>query len=191
MKDYAFAEQLSLYDLFPAEESEKSGRPLDVNCLLHAVASEARAAGIPISDKISPRVQINRRATGRFGACIRRPDGSFVIELSDRLVTAPELSCRQTLAHELLHTCYGCQNHKKRWHTYADKMNEAYGYRIMRTDTPEALGVEMDKSEKYVAVCVACGMEFPRTRRSRLISHPEYYRCSKCGGKLRVKRTGF
>ena len=34
-------------------------------------------------------------------------------------------------------------------------------------------------------------MEFPRTRRSRLISHPEYYRCSKCGGRLRVRRVGF
>ena len=191
MKDYALAGQLSLYDLFPAEESERAGRPLNVNGLLSAVAAEARAAGIPISDNISPRVQINRRATGRFGACIRKPDGSFVIELSDRLVTAPELSCRQTLAHELLHTCYGCQNHKKRWHSYADKMNAAYGYRIARTDTPEALGVDMDKSEKYVAECVKCGMEFPRTRRSRLISHPEYYRCSKCGGRLRVRRVGF
>lgn len=175
--------QISLYG---APEERRHALPVDA--LLQEVIAQARALHIPVSEHILPHVRINKRAMGRFGACFaNRRDGTFLIEISDVLVTAAEQACRQTLAHEVLHTCYGCQNHKKRWHHYADMMNTAYGYRIKRTDSPERLGVERKDVVRYLVRCTSCGMEVPRARRSRLVAHPEEYRCAKCGGHLKVK----
>lgn len=164
---------------------------LDVDALLREVIAQAKAIHIPVSEYINPCVRINSRATGRFGACFsNKKDGTFLIEISDILVTAPREVCCQTLAHEVLHTCYGCQNHKKRWHHYAQMMNEAYGYRIERTDTTERLGIEgKSKIVRYIVRCEKCAAEIPRSKRSRLVEHPEHYRCAKCGGHLTVKKV--
>ena len=71
--------------------------------LLSAVYKEAILAGIPVSDNIEKKVAVNTRAKKRFGMCTLK-DGVYTIELSSRLLTAPEICCRQTLAHELIHT---------------------------------------------------------------------------------------
>ena len=153
----------------------------DFNGLLARVAAQARALDLPISPHIDPEVAINRRAA-RFGCCRRRGEG-YQIELSDRLLEAGERACCQTLAHELLHTCPGCQNHGPRWRGYAQQMNAAYGYHIARTDTCAALGIPDLAPARYVVVCNRCGMEYRRVRASRLVQHPEHYRC-RCGGTL-------
>lgn len=158
--------------------------------LLEKVKKEAEKAGIPISKKIDPHIEVNTRAKTRFGRCIKR-DGGFVIELSSVLLDAPEFSCRQTIAHELIHTCHGCMDHGDRFKYYAAKMNKAYGYNIRRTNSPEEMGVKDRSSEqaKFMIICRSCGKEFPRTRRSALTDHPSRYRC-KCGGELHKTETG-
>ena len=153
--------QLSLY-------SARKREILPVDLLLQKVIAQAKALNIPVSEHINPSVRINKRATGRFGACFaNKRNGTFLI---------------------VLHTCYGCQNHKKRWHRYADMMNQAYGYTITRTESPERLGVEGKNVVRYVVECTQCGAEIPRARRSRLVEHPEDYRCAKCGGQLALKK---
>ena len=173
------------------EQGEEAGQPgdlLPVDTLLQSVIAQARALRIPVSEQIQPHVRINRRATGRFGACFaNRRSGTFQIEISDVLLTATEEACRQTLAHEVLHTCYGCQNHKKRWRHYAELMNRAYGYTIARTDSPERLGVAKKTVVRYIVRCTRCGAEIARARRSRLVDHPEDYRCARCGGRLALR----
>lgn len=154
----------------------------DFDTLLAQVAREARALAIPISPQVNPHVQVNRRALSRFGCCYQRKDG-FLIELAESLLVAPERSCRQTLAHELLHTCPGCRNHGALWRSYAQQMNQAYGYEITRTGTHQALGVPDPRPVRHLVVCRVCGMEFRRTRASALVCHPERYRC-RCGGQL-------
>ena len=155
----------------------------DFDALLSAVAEQARALGIPVSDRVDPHVRVNRRAVTRFGCCIRR-EGGYLIELTERLLEAPEGACRQTLAHELLHTCPGCRDHGVRWKAYAGQMNAAYGYTISRTGTCDQLGVEDIRPIRHLVVCTKCGRQFPRARRSPLVAHPERYRCA-CGGTLR------
>lgn len=155
----------------------------DFDALLVRVLAQARALGIPVSDRIAPHVGVNRRAVTRFGCCKRRGK-DFQIELSERLLRAPEGACLQTLAHEALHTCPGCENHGARWKGYAGRMNTAYGYAIARTGTCQDLGVEDARVARYQLVCTRCGAEFSRTRLSPLVRHPERYRC-KCGGTLR------
>ena len=68
-------------------------------------------------------------------------------------------------------------------------MNCAYGYAIARTDSPERLGVENKRVVRYLVRCGGCGAEIPRARRSRLVEHPEEFRCAKCGGTLTVERV--
>ena len=99
------------------------------------------------------------------------------------MLGAEEKAVMQTLAHEVLHTCYGCSNHGARWKGYAARMNAAYGYEIARTDSCEKLGVPDTKKVRYLLVCTKCGAQIRRSRRSPLVDHPERYRC-RCGGAL-------
>lgn len=153
----------------------------DCDALLGEVMAQAKALGIPISREIEPRVRINRRAASRFGCC-RYQGGKYTIEVAGRVAEGPAESCREILAHEVLHTCYGCRNHGKRWKGYAQKMNSVYGYHIARTSTNEELRLE-EGACKYLLRCRECGAEFKRLRASSLTRNPERYRC-KCGGRL-------
>lgn len=156
-----------------------------LNELLREVEEQARAVGIPISGRVLPQVAVNRRAKQRFGCCKRLSNGDIQIELSLHTLSAEEKEIKQVLAHELLHSCYGCMNHQKRWKSYAERMNRAYGYMISRTDSVERLGIEQQKPKpKYRLVCTRCGAEITRMKRSRLITDTELYRC-RCGGELK------
>lgn len=155
----------------------------NINKLLAEVITQARAIKIPVSEFILPEVVINSRATTRFGCCKKKGE-HYIIEVTDRLLDAPESSCRRTLAHEILHTCWGCRNHGARWKEYAKRMNEGFGYFITRTETCERLGVENKKTDRHLVVCTKCGAEFRRSRESKLTKKPELYHC-KCGGALR------
>ena len=156
--------------------------------LLARVIAQARAIKIPVSDRVCPQVRLNRRARTRFGCCIRK-DGAYMIELSARLAReGTEDAILQVLAHEVLHTCYGCSNHGKRWKSYAAKMNATYGYHISRTDKFEDFGLEDDRPVRYWVVCTRCGRRIPRMKRSPLIDHPERYRC-QCGGTLKIENN--
>ena len=154
--------------------------------LLAQVLDEARALSIPVSAHIEPHVEVNGRARTRFGCCLAR-NGRYTIQLSARLLEGPDWACRQTLAHEVLHTCPGCANHGPRWKEYARRMNEAYGYAITRTAPSEALGLPLAESQaKHLLVCTRCGAAYPRMRASALVRHPQRYRC-RCGGTLRLE----
>ena len=156
-----------------------------LDALLAKVIAQARQAGIPVSPSIDPRVRINRRARTRFGCCIQK-NGRYYIELASQLLGAEEQAVCQVLAHEVLHTCSGCRNHGALWRSYAGRMNAAFGYTISRTGTCGELGVPDLRPVRHLVVCTRCGQEFPRTKASPLVLHPERYRC-KCGGTLLCK----
>lgn len=159
----------------------------DCDALLGEVMEEAGRLGIPFSPKIEPKVGINTRAVTRFGCCKLR-QGTYYIEVARTVAEGPEKSCREVLAHELLHTCPGCRNHGTKWKDYASRMNRAYGYAIRRVTTNASLGVQGVREPKYVLRCERCGAEIPRFRASALTRHPERYRC-RCGGAL-ILRAG-
>lgn len=160
----------------------------DFDHLLKVVTSEARKAGVPVSAQIDPHIVINTRAKKRLGQCRKEKNG-FVIELSARLLDAPEKSCRQTIAHELIHTCPGCMNHGDRFRKYAYIMNTCWGYDISRTADPGKLGIksaeEQNRQAKYVIVCQSCGARVYRMKKTAVTEHPERYRC-RCGGRLSI-----
>ncbi|MBN7773316.1 SprT-like domain-containing protein [Clostridium aminobutyricum] len=168
---------------------------MEINQLFGEVLEEAAALGIPFSRNIHQKVIINKRAKSRFGCCKKIKCGlktEFEIELSHRLLCCDKKLIKQTLAHELLHTCPRCDNHGSIWKAYAQKWNTAFGYQIKRTGSAEELGLEKNLAsrplkENYIVVCKNCGAKIARTRLSPVIKYPHHYRC-KCGGNLqRVK----
>lgn len=157
-----------------------------LDSLLAEMAESLRELGIPLSSHISPAVLVNSRAKRRLGCCYYR-DGVYVIEVSSGLLEQPE-RLRQTLAHELLHTCRGCRNHGEKWKAYAAEVNGALGYSIQRLAPAEGESQEPLRQEKlrYILECQSCGAKIYRSRMSKAVKYPWRYRC-KCGGKL--KRT--
>lgn len=158
----------------------------DFNTLLQIVIAEAKAIKIPVSEHIQPNVIINKRAKKRFGQCIIENE-SYTIELSEKLLNVPEQSCKQTIAHEIIHTCKGCQNHGTLFMHYAEQMNQRYGYHIKRTNSCEEMGIAREQTEKpvkYIVLCEKCGVQIKRERYSNVIADPSHYRC-RCGGTLK------
>lgn len=157
--------------------------------LLQKVIKEARDLGIPVSENIDTEISVNHRAKSRFACCRQTKliaGYSYTIEVSDIIFQCRESDIREILAHEVLHTCKGCQNHGMRWKSYGEKMNKRYGYHVKRTSTYEELGLTGNRPKrniKYKITCQTCGKIFERQRRSKLVTNTKQYRCS-CGGKL-------
>ena len=156
----------------------------ELDSLMAELCSALRELGIPLSGHIEPRVQVNARAKRRLGCCILK-NGIYTVEVSASLLDQPEL-LRQTLAHELLHTCWGCRNHGTRWKAYAARAGGALGCSIERTVKLEGEPQERLRREevKYVLECQACGAKIERFRMSKAVKSPWRYRC-RCGGALK------
>ena len=135
---------------------------------------------------------INTRAKCRWGQCRRGSTDIFDISISHRLLQDDvlDVAAKGTIIHELLHTVDGCSGHKGKWKLFAEKVNRAYPqYNIKRTTTSAEKGLEELKriyQKNYKIVCSGCGCYWYRQKASRLVQHPEKFRCGKCGGKLKV-----
>lgn len=161
------------------------------NDLLKEVISEATALNIPISNNINPTITINTRAKGRFGQCKKR-SGNYLIEISEHLTQAENKYIKQTLAHEVLHTCPNCMNHGRAWKAYAKRMNMKYGYEISRTNSCSNMGITSPRIEraKYTITCQTCGSKTYKQRECRVIRIIDRCHCGKCGGnKLTVQKN--
>lgn len=142
---------------------------------------------IPAADRITKLI-INGRTRRRFGKCTREKNG-YAIELSQHLLSADDTAVETVILHELLHTCPGCMNHGSKWKSYAERLNQKYGYHIKSVSTYDAFGLEDPGSRetvKYMVVCTECGAEYPRKRKCSLVENVDRYRCGKCGGKLEI-----
>ncbi|WP_255882869.1 MULTISPECIES: SprT-like domain-containing protein [unclassified Ruminococcus] len=157
--------------------------PLD-NILSETIRT-AKAAGIPVSDRIIPNVAVNTRRKTILGTCEKQKNGYYKIVVSLIAIEAGEKEIRNVIAHEVLHTCKGCSNHGELWKSYAERLGGIIGQEIKRTGKPEN-AEKIRKSAPYVLICTKCGREFHRFKRSNLVNHPEYYKCT-CGGKIKPK----
>lgn len=134
--------------------------------------------------------EINTRAKHRWGQCKRVSStlNCFTININCMLLDEKnsEQALIDTLMHELLHTCKGCFNHKNEWKRLAEKVNEIYNYNIKRTYSEVDYEIETEDvaEPKYKIQCTGCGQVFTRQRKSKVVAHPENYRCYDCGGEL-------
>lgn len=157
----------------------------DLQIIAAQCMRELDVLGIKYGEVIS--FEINTRAKKRWGQCKRIYGNKYSINISYRLLEddTPMVSLKNTIIHELLHTCKDCMNHGENWKRQADKVNRAYGYGIKRCNSAEEKGVkelpEESKKIKHRFVCKGCGQTIDRMRESRFTKYHTYYRCGRCG----------
>lgn len=155
----------------------------ELDGLMAELGRELKELGVPVSNRLLPGVKVNTRAKRRLGCCFYQ-SGKYWIEVSQSLLDNEEV-LRQTLVHELLHTCPKCRDHGPQWKAYARLVNERMGYRIERTVKTEApVGPLRREEVKYILECQSCGAQIKRMRMSKAVKSPWRYRCP-CGGKLK------
>lgn len=158
----------------------------ELDGLMAGLQAELRRLQVPVSSKILPGVRVNARAKRRLGCCFFQ-QGVYTIEVSAEILQSPAL-LRETLLHELLHTCPGCRDHGPLWKHYAEVVNKALGTSIRRTVKAEGELAPLRREEvKYVLRCQSCGREINRMRMCKVVKTPWRYRCL-CGGKLKRVR---
>ena len=138
---------------------------------------------------------VNTRAQCRWGLCKRVSDGVYDIQISARLLKGDvsDDSAKNTIIHELLHTVQGGYGHKGNWKALAEQVNRSYSqYNIKRTTSYEEKGIPEVKRTprhydvKYEIKCTRCGESIYRKKSTKVILHPERYRCGKCNAKIEV-----
>ena len=127
--------------------------------------NELDRIGIPYGNVID--VTINTRAKKRWGQC-RKVPGGFTININVVLLDEKNDvdGLRNTIFHELLHTCPDCWNHGTQWKAYAAMIRRELGYNIQRTSSAEEKGV-ITEPETRLSVIVA-GISGKDTRCARL-----------------------
>lgn len=102
--------------------------------------NELDRIGIPYGNVID--VTIKTRAKKRWGQC-RKVPGGFTININVVLLDEKNDvdGLRNTIFHELLHTCPDCWNHGTQWKAYAAMIRRELGYNIQRTSSAEEKGV--------------------------------------------------
>lgn len=138
---------------------------------------------IPVADFDSINVEVNSRAKKRWGLCSLNPDGTFTIQISNRLLgdEIKEEATFNTMIHELLHTCPDCMNHGPKWKKWADIINKNTVYNIKRTTSSAEKGIEAPvKTPKYTVTCTDCGREWFYNRAGTVIQSIRRCRCPYC-----------
>ncbi len=134
-------------------------------------------------------ITVNYRAEGRWGQCKKR--GSvYSININHRLLfdDVPDLALKETLLHELIHTCDNCMTHTGEWLRLVNKVNAYYGYNIKRTESAAEKGIteeQQTRGRKTIQCkCKKCGKIVNRFRECEFTKHPYLYTHSKCGGSF-------
>ena len=140
-------------------------------------------------------------STRQFGFCItkrlvnyrpsphetNRPKRYIVeIMISKYILNTPFL--RKTLVHEMGHAMTDNSLHDQKWQTRGNKIGEKWGITVQEFVSQEEynlIAVNFPKP-KYVIECQNCDVTAYRHRRSKLVAHPELFRCPKCGGDIKV-----
>ena len=159
-----------------------------------AAECENDLLSIGIQPGIVNRWIINTRAKCRWGLCTTVSPGLYNISIAERLLhdEVEDQAAKDTILHELLHTVKGCRGHKGLWKELANKVNRMLPqYNIKRITSAEEKGIKIIRcvrTNHYTVRCVECGKEYHREKKSKLIQHPEKYRCGICSSPLeRVK----
>ncbi len=124
--------------------------------------------GIPYGN--IERFIVNTRATKRWGQCKKLPSGNFEININQDLLDEKNSleGLKNTIMHELLHSCEGCMNHGKKWQDMANKVNKFYGCKIKRVSSASEKGVIKHTKKpivyKYNVFCNSCKRNYKYQR---------------------------
>jgi len=163
----------------------KDLRKLYKECVL-----ELNRINMDISDRIV-EVKPNGRLRTVLGKCkYSHRTGTYSIEINTCLLAdeAETQAAKETIVHELIHTCPGCMNHGYEWKRRGDRASRMLGYHVERcasVDELETQGVIVkQETYKYALVCDSCGNQYKRKRWCEVLENPSRYKCGKCNGSL-------
>lgn len=169
----------------------------DLNKLFKEALEDVEAVGIPHGE--IAQVIPNSSFKKTWGLCsyYSKIPPRFKIQISTRLLEndVSDDATKETIIHEILHTCNGCMNHGKKWKYYADIINWKYKgrYKISRTTSNEKKGIDFDESQyKYVIQCKGCGTKAGYSRACSTLDHvlSGNVKCKKCGGVFEFVKGG-
>ncbi len=134
-----------------------------------------------------------------YGDCRKISNLYYRIRVNKTLLEeASDDSIKNTIIHEMLHTCPDCFNHGKTWQAYANLVNDAYPkYCISRLGSYEETHVRLknENNAKYVITCKSCGHKYFYYRNCRIVklisNNNDLCRCAFCKNNnlsLEVKR---
>lgn len=146
--------------------------------------------------------KVNTRAKSRWGQCKYIGSGKYSININADLLderTGID-GLKNTIIHELLHSCNGCMAHNATWNSLANKVHRELGYNIKRTSCAEekCLSQEMIEERnaeflqrkksriKYIVSCENCGVLAKYQRWTKACENPRAYRCARCKGNITV-----
>ena len=165
----------------------------DLNTIAVECMRELDAIGIQYGNIL--RFEVNTRAKKRWGLCKSVP-GGFIISINKVLLDEKNdiSGLKNTIIHELLHSCKNCMNHGEEWKRLASLVYAKYGYNIKRCSSADEKGVvaqtvsgeRADQKVNYIIKCSKCGTETKRERVSDLVLRPGRYRCKFCHSRLVV-----
>lgn len=164
----------------------------NLNKLFEDCMMELKSINIDVSNKIT-EVKVNGRLRTTMGMCYRNNrTKTYSIAINPALLadSADEMEVKDTIIHEILHTCPNSFNHGYEWKLRADKVNRKLGYHVStyaNRKEVEAKGIQLKIEDwKYALKCVECGNQYKRKRWSYALENPSNYKCGKCGGSLKT-----
>ena len=167
----------------------------NLTALFNACVAELDAIDMDYSRNIKS-VTVNSRLKRAFGQCCRDVDSdTYTIEVSSRILAdhISENFVKDTIIHELLHTCPGCMNHGPEWQRRASVVRRTYGYNLHARSSKEecenaGLSTRNYKTDaRYRIFCEACDKIVAyRYHRCGLTKNLERFRCSSCHGPLKL-----
>lgn len=138
-------------------------------------------------------VKINGRLTKTLGRVVAEPVmfDSYrpeKIEFSKQfLETSTDESVRQVILHEFAHWAVLTKTGEVHHHDAMFKaMCREIGCVMDGPHNKVERTVSDDKLYKYVVKCKDCGNEVHYNRAGKVVQHPDWYGCGKCGGELEV-----
>lgn len=136
-------------------------------------------------------IKINGRLTKTLGRVIAEPAmfDSYKpekVEFSRQfLETSTDDSIREVIKHEFCHWAVLIETGKIHHHDMVFKaMCRRVGCQANRPQTKVERTVSDDKLFKYIVKCKDCDNEMHYNRAGKVVKHPDWYGCGKCGGEL-------
>lgn len=152
--------------------------------LFNECLAEADAIGINYG-KID-RITVSYKDTHWFGICHKFTD-FYTIEIAHFILgdNTTDEQVKNTIMHEILHTCPNCMRHNSNWKRKVNMVNDCYAfYHISTYSEFEDFGLSVEKvlKPKYILKCEKCSYTIGYQRKCKIVNHPSLYCCGKCGG---------
>jgi predicted SprT family Zn-dependent metalloprotease len=120
--------------------------------------------------------EVSKRAKRRAGVVYHRNYQPTSIKLTwDYFIKKGWQAMASTIRHEIIHV-----------HLLNDHNDPSHGraFRRLAEELNTKVHCELFKNPKWWVICERCDDRIPRYKKSKLVTHPNRYKCKKCGGNL-------